>query len=313
MNTVSCRLLCTFQTLTGASGAVFLVPNPIEPVGEGRPADGISLLKQTTLNVVSSQSNFTSLSASSQQIQVSNLKAEISKTPPVIHPMSPIGLQHLSQKMCQCQWCLHQQVFNPFNHSPLYPQLRLQQPLVWDSQILVVLRLTYLTASGYYQSPKYPNLHPILAAANTFLLHFNLELKPHSQSTYNSNHHFPATLTPVMHMRLISNEFPWMIEIESYTFITCGDVWDALYVALQEHIADSEWGLIIRNEKQRGRIEKAAKKRRETDLDWQLKRIDWLGDATLFKGLDKDDDFEKLRLLPYSEGCSDTWVVQLGS
>jgi len=174
--------------------------------------------------------------------------------------------------------------------------------------------LTRWTAAGY-RSPRYPNLNPILAA-DTTLLRFDVKKKPRSEilaSTYYSNRHSPATATSVTHMRLISKAFPWTIEIKSPTAITCELVWDALYAALQEHIADSEWGLIIGDKKERGATEKAAKKRAEVDSDKRLKRIDWLGDATSFKGLEKDDDFEKLRLLPGSEGCSDTWVVLFGS
>lgn len=63
----------------------------------------------------------------------------------------------------------------------------------------------------------------------------------------------------------------------------------------------------------RERILKAAKKRQEKDNDKCLKRIDWLGDSTLFKGLEQDGDFEKIRLLPEGRACPETWVVRLGA
>ena len=96
--------------------------------------------------------------------------------------------------------------------------------------------------------------------------------------------------------------------------ITCAAVWDALYKALQEDIKDSEWGLIVGDGKHHKVVEKAFKKRTEgTDGGKRMKRIDYLGDATMFKGLYKDDDFEKLRLLPGEKKHSETWVVKFGA
>jgi len=70
--------------------------------------------------------------------------------------------------------------------------------------------------------------------------------------------------------------------------------------------------MILLDDDLRERIERAARKREEKDNDKRLKRIDWLGDNTLFKGLEKDEPFEKLRLLPRAEACLETWVVRLG-
>lgn len=95
--------------------------------------------------------------------------------------------------------------------------------------------------------------------------------------------------------------------------INCEAVWDALYSALQEYLADSEWGLIVGDTKRKEVIEKAAKKRQEKDGDRRLKRIDWLGEETFFRGLEKDDDFERQRLLPGSQQCVETWVVRFGA
>ena len=61
-------------------------------------------------------------------------------------------------------------------------------------------------------------------------------------------------------------------------------------------------------------MEAAAKKRLASlsSSDKQLKRIDYLGEAALFKGLEKDDDFVKLRLLPGDKSIPETWVVKFG-
>jgi hypothetical protein len=79
-------------------------------------------------------------------------------------------------------------------------------------------------------------------------------------------------------------------------------------------MADSEWGIVVNNDKAlRKSIEAAAKRRAESDPDTRLKRIDWLGSNTIFKGLDKMEDFAELRLLPGAEPCVETWVIKLGS
>lgn len=94
--------------------------------------------------------------------------------------------------------------------------------------------------------------------------------------------------------------------------LVCETVWDALYVGLQTCIEDSEWALILGLKKQREIMEKAAKKRLETEPseDKRLKRIDYLGEAILFKGLEKDEQFEKLRLMPGDKAIPDTWLVK---
>jgi len=111
-------------------------------------------------------------------------------------------------------------------------------------------------------------------------------------------------------MRLISKSFPWSIDIMYTPLITCEMVWDAIYAALQEPLADSEWGLLLDREETRQRVERAAKKR--SDRDKILKRIDWLGEKTLFKGLEKDEAFQRLRLIPGADPCAETWMVRFG-
>jgi len=114
-------------------------------------------------------------------------------------------------------------------------------------------------------------------------------------------------------MRLISRSFPWTIDIDSNAPITVGDVWDAMHLALQEPIVDSEWGFIARDDKLKSMVEIAMKKRVAADpmADKRPKRIDMLGDATLFRGLEKDDEYAKSMLLPTAKAWSETWVIKL--
>ncbi|KAK0213320.1 hypothetical protein DFS33DRAFT_1370584 [Desarmillaria ectypa] len=163
---------------------------------------------------------------------------------------------------------------------------------------------------------KHASLHPILAV-DTTLLRYDLRKKAHSSilaNAYYTNAQVPATITPVMIMRLVSQDFPWTIDIKSTLPITVEVIWDALHAAMQEDIMDSEWGVIVCDKKLRATVERAAKKRIEAEgkeSSKKMKRIDWLGENTCLKGLDRDEGFEKLRLLPGDKDCVDTWVVRI--
>jgi hypothetical protein len=168
-------------------------------------------------------------------------------------------------------------------------------------------------------SKKYPNLNPILAA-DTTLLRFDIKRRPRSEiltSTYYTSRNVPAKSTPTYHFRLISKAFPWAIDIRSAANvnITCEVVWDALYAGLQEPIVDSEWGFLIKDKKKMEELEKTVKKRLEAEPggDKRPKRIDYLGDVTLFKGLERDEEYEEARHLPHSHVVPDTWLVKLTS
>lgn len=182
--------------------------------------------------------------------------------------------------------------------------------------------LTAITpAANRFQSRKYPQLNPILAADQT-LLRYDVRVRPKDtiqSSTYYSNAAIAALAdTNVTHLRLVSKAFPWTIEVKAPmgNIITCEGVWDAIYFALQEPLADSEWGMVVgamgnAEKARREAILKAAGKREAKDGEKRLKRIDWLGDSTFFKGLEKDEDYEKARLLPKAQPCAETWVLRL--
>ncbi|KAG7439457.1 uncharacterized protein BT62DRAFT_938948 [Guyanagaster necrorhizus] len=164
---------------------------------------------------------------------------------------------------------------------------------------------------------KHASLHPILAV-DTTLLRYDLRKKARSTilaNAYYTNAQVSATIAPVMIMRLVSQDFPWTVDIKSTLPITVEFIWDALYAAMQEEIMDSEWGIIVCDKKLRATVEKAAKKRIEAEgqgSSKKMKRIDWLGENTCLKGLDRDEAFEKLRLLPGDKNsCPDTWLVKM--
>jgi len=164
---------------------------------------------------------------------------------------------------------------------------------------------------------KYPKLNPILAE-DTTLLHFDLKKQPTSAilpPTYFAYRTQFALGTPTTHMRLISKAFPWQVEILSLANVTCEDVWNSLWGAMQQPIEDSEWGFLVKEKKSKETVDAAVKKRLEADpsSDKRPKRIDYLGNMTLFRGLEKDEEYAKLRHLPYSKSCEETWVVRLFS
>lgn len=179
------------------------------------------------------------------------------------------------------------------------------------SRPLIVDRLT--------KTRKYPNLHPILAA-DTTLARVDVRYDPSSEpaipnATYFAYQHAHATTAQASHVRLISDDFPWLIDIKTSGYpVTCGDVWNALYAALREPLADSEWGVISHDSSKAKKVQKATKHRQsEIDRDMSLKRVDWVADSYIFRGLEKDDGFAKRRLAYVNSECEETWVVKMAA
>jgi hypothetical protein len=177
-----------------------------------------------------------------------------------------------------------------------------------------------LTADRFTsKSRKYSNLHPILAADQT-MVRFDVRFDPSSEAaipnaTYYTNRQANATATQASHVRLISEDFPWLIDIKTNGHpVTCDDVWSALYAALQQPLADSEWGVLSHDPSKTKKVERAAKQRQsEIDKDKGLKRVDWVADSHIFRGLEKDDAFSKRRLAYTDSECEETWVVKMAA
>ncbi|KAF8550608.1 hypothetical protein OG21DRAFT_1419431, partial [Imleria badia] len=163
---------------------------------------------------------------------------------------------------------------------------------------------------------KHPHLNPALATDTTNIRYDVRKAPPHGilLSTYQQVALQPALAQPTYDIRIISKAFPWTVDIRAPagSVITCSAIFEGLYAMLQEPIVDSEWGIVVNDKSKRETIEKAAKARHEKEKDVRLKRIDWLGETTAFKGLERDEEFEKKRLLPGSQGCKETWVIKFG-
>lgn len=136
-------------------------------------------------------------------------------------------------------------------------------------------------------------------------------------ATYYSYHHAHAAATQASHLRLISNDFPWLIDIKTNGHpVTCGDVWNALYAALQQPLADSEWGILSHDASKTRKVEKAVSHRQseiDKDRTFGLKRVDWVEEKHIFRGLEKDDGFAKRRLAFADSECEETWVVKMAA
>ena len=165
---------------------------------------------------------------------------------------------------------------------------------------------------------KHPHLNPALAAETTNI-RYDVRKAPRDGillSTYQQVGLQPALAHPTQDVRIISKAFPWTVDIRAPTgsAVTCSAIFEGLYAMLQEPIADSEWGIVVIEKTKKETIEKAAKARGEKDKgkEVRFKRIDWLGEMTAFKGLEKDEEFEKKRLLPGTQGCKETWVIKFG-
>ncbi|TFK67373.1 hypothetical protein BDN72DRAFT_871310 [Pluteus cervinus] len=228
--------------------------------------------------------------------------------------------------------------YNP-QHVYVPPQ---QYNAYWESILAWKPQLNSGPIKAAYRSPKYPSLNPILAS-DTTLLQLDIRKDPRTEvnsSVYFHNRHSPAVASSSPQIRLISKSFPWTIDIMSPVPITCEMVWDALYNGLQHNIVDSEWGLIVSTDKKHKDMVLKYAKRREgfgggtgnigvtpgngnatgnggtnggAEGPKVYKRIDYLGDGTMFRGLEKDEEYESLRGMPDLKPVVETWVVKMSS
>lgn len=159
-------------------------------------------------------------------------------------------------------------------------------------------------------------------------VHFALSrVRPYPTTT---SHHslINICVQPVATIRLISKEFPWQMDVQrgANTSITCENIWHGLHLMLQEPLADSEWAMLclpaFGGAKKREATERAAERRREkarsrgdykAAKDKALRRIDFLGVDTMFRGLEKDDDYAKKRAFPTQDECEEVWVMKTSS
>ncbi|KAI6043407.1 hypothetical protein EDC04DRAFT_2600268 [Pisolithus marmoratus] len=157
-----------------------------------------------------------------------------------------------------------------------------------------------------YPQSVYP-IHPVLAM-DTTRIQYDVR-QPPSDSLFPMVPQLDRTLalpSELSAIHIVSTEFLWSLDIPAP--VTCTAVFEGLYAMLQKPMADSEWGSICDDSRSRA-IKNAAKARTGRD-GAKVKRIDWLGDKTSFKGLKKDSGFAERRLMPGMAPYPETWVVK---
>ncbi len=137
------------------------------------------------------------------------------------------------------------------------------------------------------------------------------------RKAYDTYCNAPATNEPTESVRLISEEFPWTIDISVRSghgggAVTCGDVWRGIHYALQEPLTQSEWAILMSNKdssagwNERFRNVVQGMRGREPRIP---RRVDWLGRNTVFWGLAQNGEFALKMLRPGTKPCRHTYVV----
>lgn len=117
---------------------------------------------------------------------------------------------------------------------------------------------------------------------------------------------FPLTSSASGHIRILSAYFPWSIEIgPKQRAITAGEVLHALYDLLNKDLEDVVWSLA--DDHRRASIVHAWKAR--SDCVSGIKRVDFLGRRTGFKGLYRDERFAQKRRRPDMADAPETVLV----
>ena len=120
----------------------------------------------------------------------------------------------------------------------------------------------------------------------------------------------PLTSSGATTVRVICKDFPWTFDL-SHAFgarskqrpISATDALQSLHSVLQKPLEDAVWGAA--EEAKRGSIERAMRRRNGHDI----RKVDWLGRHTMFKGFQRDDSFARKRLHPDVKNVQETWVA----
>ncbi|KAI5120354.1 hypothetical protein M0805_009429 [Coniferiporia weirii] len=117
---------------------------------------------------------------------------------------------------------------------------------------------------------------------------------------------FPLTSTGAGHVRIMSPDCPWTIELGPKSrAITASEALHALYELFSKDLDDTAWTLA--DESLKATIERARKRR--TDTEERLKNVDWLGKRYMFKGFYRDENYTRQRLQPGATLIPETFLV----
>lgn len=162
-----------------------------------------------------------------------------------------------------------------------------------------------------------------MLASDTTRVLYDVRVAPRTAIEYYGQYRdIFATRLAAQHVRLVSREFPWTFDIDLRAsrengyggegYVTCGDVWKAIYNGLQEPIKDGEWALLVTGggfSERRRNIERGLERRGVGEGRYP-RRIDWLGKDCLFRGIGRDEEYAARVLLPGREYCPDTYLMK---
>ncbi|KAF8585921.1 hypothetical protein K439DRAFT_1632186 [Ramaria rubella] len=122
----------------------------------------------------------------------------------------------------------------------------------------------------------------------------------------------PALSTQSQFLCIISHDFPWTVAVSRNDGrpLTVIDVFEALHESLQKEVRRSEWALAA--DVQRYIMLKANKARRRSETAMRIRRVDWLGTRCMFRGLERDEDLARKRLMP-GDNPGEMWAVRFSS
>jgi len=233
---------------------------------------------------------------------------------PVLLPTPPVAVSPLPG-----------QVWLPYGYSPGTAPIPLQRspgapPIPAAPVLLDVLNPStswrHQTAPHIqYDIRDYPQRALVNTPAGAALL---------SQSHLGASITSPATTS----IKVISKLFPWEIDVQSAnsnTPVTVEDLIIAVHDALDKHITGSEWWIVTEDVRtkvsaqylkncdrsstgegrHKGEVEKPRHKKEG------LRRVDWLLDNFVMKGLEKDEAFSSTRIRD-KDIRDQTWVLVTG-
>lgn len=172
----------------------------------------------------------------------------------------------------------------------------------------------YPAPPQHWMLPANSGPHPVLSTTPA-VMPYNVELHPReaipkAYQTVGTHPMLPHSAPN--RIQVISKAFPWTIEIQGIQAVTCKDLWKSLYHHLQQPITDVDWAHIVRDESLRRAVRKAYEKRVKPEhrSSSPMRRIDYLGNYTLFIGLEKDDAYVQNTLIPGAKKVQETWVAR---
>ncbi|KZT43590.1 hypothetical protein SISSUDRAFT_1057591 [Sistotremastrum suecicum HHB10207 ss-3] len=155
-------------------------------------------------------------------------------------------------------------------------------------------------AAFYFQDQNTYGIHSRLAVGTR--LQFDLYYQP---PEIERRRNAPASLSNAGFICI-----PIEVFNQDHAVITCYDLLLYLYRFFQVPLTDAEWTFASRRRRQR--IKEAQEARQNDEPGSPPRRIDWLGQRTIFGGFTKVvAEHDELAFLPGKERAAETWYLRL--